>query len=74
MGYHCFIWSTSWHSQEDYIRNIEIGKIGKKMKDFDCLVTALYHQQADQFVTFQLLISEKRRARISKIHAKFLFC
>ena len=41
------------------------------MKDFDCLVAALYHQQADQFVTFQLLISEKRRARISKIHAKF---
>ena len=43
----------------------------EKIKGFDCLVAALYHQQADQFVTFQPLMSEKRRARISKIHAKF---
>ena len=72
MGYHCFIWSTSWPSQEDYIKNIEIGKIWTKMKGFDSLVAALYHQQANQFVTFQLLISEKRRARISKNPCKIL--
>lgn len=31
-GYHCFIWSTHWHSQEDDIKNIEIEKIWKKNK------------------------------------------